>query len=95
MMDKDPVSIGLKRINALRKWRGASYSAALRVPESQVDRLRELAAELHALYADVSGQQHLSAATDRKITGTICELLRLHEQTTFQDATKSGERRTA
>lgn len=93
--DEDLVSTGLKRINTLRKWRGASCGTALRVPEPQNRELRELAVELRALYADASGQLHLSMAMDRKIVGTICELLRLDERIKLQDATKAAVRRTA
>ena len=92
-MNEASVGIGLKRINTLRKWRGASCGSVLCVPEPQVHRLQELAAELHALYPDVSGQQRLAA--DRKITGTICELLRLAERIRFQDAPKSATSRMA
>ncbi len=92
-MNEDSVGIGLKRINTLRRWRGASCGNALCVSQPQIRRLQELAAELHALYADVSGPQRL--AFDRKITGTICELLRLDERMKFQDTPESAARRTA
>lgn len=92
-MNEDSVSIGLKRINTLRKWRGTSCGNVLFVPEPQVHRLQELAAELHALYADASGWQRV--AVDQKITGTICELLRLDERTRVQSASESVTSRMA
>jgi hypothetical protein len=77
--NRDPVSASVKRVNTLLKWRGASYGAVLCVTDAQIHQLRELAAELHALYADASGQSRHSPIRNGEIAGTICELLRLHE----------------
>lgn len=78
-VNEDLVSASLERVNTLMKWRGASFGAPLCGTDAQILRLRVLAAELYALYADADGQPRHSPARDRKITGTICELLRLNE----------------